>query len=54
MSQTELLIEAMKAVVPDLDTADALFTDILSILTKEQLNVVEDLITNHYSIEDES
>ena len=44
MYKIKRIVETMKNRVSDLETADALFHDVLNILSTEQLNVVEDLV----------
>ena len=44
MYKIKRIVETMKNRVSGLETADALFHDVLNILSTEQLNVVEDLV----------
>ena len=54
MTQKQNIFEAMQSCVSDLDTADALFKDILDIMTSEQLDFLEDVITNGYAVENDN
>lgn len=51
-TQKQLLKEAMKSVVSDSNTTEPFLSDVFELLTKNQLNALEDLITNHYPNEE--